>query len=341
VKAADLARLLGGDFRGEPDREIIGAAGLEDAGEGYVSFVADKKGLPLAVKSRASCFIVGEFMEGLDAPQIRVENPQLAFARVLGRLYAAKLPPAGVHELAFVAGGAEVPSDASVGAFAYIAADAAIGAGTVIYPGVFVGEGTTIGRDCLLYPNVVIREGVTVGDRVIIHPGAVIGADGFGYFPHEGRHAKMPQVGGVVIGDDVEIGACTTIDRATTGNTVIGSGTKIDNLVQVAHNVSIGEHSIVISQAGIAGSCKIGSGVVLGGQTGLADHLTIDDGVMLAARSGVMHDLKKGVYAGAPAVPRRDFMRATSYFFKLPELAAKIKALEEKLANIERSRGDD
>lgn len=341
MKVADLAKLLGGELRGEPDREIVGAAGLEDAGEGHASFVADKKGLPLAAKSRASCFIVGEFMEGLDAPQIRVENPQLGFARLLGLLYEAKRPPAGVHELAFVAEGAEVSPDASVGAFAYISAGVAVGAGTAVYPGVFVGEGTTIGRDCLLYPNVVVREGVKIGDRVTIHPCAVIGADGFGYFQHKGMHAKMPQVGGVVIGDDVEIGACTTIDRATTGNTVIGRGTKIDNLVQVAHNVRIGEHSIVVSQAGIAGSCRIGTGVMIGGQVGLADHLTIDDGVVLAARSGVMNDLKKGVYAGAPAVPRRDFMRATSYFFKLPELAAKIKALEEKLANIERSRGDD
>lgn len=341
MKVGDVAKLLRGELRGEPDREIVGAAGLEDAGEGYVSFVADDKGLPLAMKSRASCFIVGRFMDGLDASQIKVEYPQLAFAQLLGRFYEAKHPLAGVHELAFVAGGATVSSDAAVGAFAYIAEGAAIGARTVIYPGVFVGEGTRMGEDCLVYPNVVIRDGVEIGDRVIIHPGAVVGADGFGYFPHEGKHVKMPQVGGVIIGDDVEIGACTTIDRATTGNTVIGKGTKIDNLVQVAHNVKIGEHSIIVSQAGIAGSCKIGSGVVLGGQAGLADHLTIDDGVMLAARSGVMHDLKKGVYAGAPAVPRREFMRATSYFFKLPELAAKIKALEEKLANIERSRGDD
>lgn len=341
MKLRDVAQLLGGELKGEPELEIKGVAGLDDAGEGCISFVADKKSLQQASESRASCFIVGDFMPGLDAPQIKVKNPQYAFARLLGHFHEAERPPAGVHRLAFVSDGASVSPDASVGAFACVLGGAAVGARTVIYPGAFVGEGSRLGEDCVIYPNVVIREGVTIGDRVIVHPGAVIGADGFGYVFNEGRHYKIPQVGGVVIGDDVEIGACTTIDRATTGNTVIGKGTKIDNLVQIAHNVKIGENSILVSQVGVAGSCNIGSYVVLGGQVGLADHLNIDDGVMLAARSGVMHDLKKGVYAGAPAVPRREFMRAISFFYKLPELNDRIKELEEKLDNIERSRGDD
>jgi UDP-3-O-[3-hydroxymyristoyl] glucosamine N-acyltransferase len=168
-----------------------------------------------------------------------------------------------------------------------------------------------------------------------------LGADGFGYVFQDGKHFKIPQVGGVVVGDDVEIGACTTIDRATTGNTVIGSGTKIDNMVQLAHNVNVGEHTILVAQVGIAGSCNIGRGVVMGGQVGLADHLTIDDGVIIGARSGVMHDLKRGVYVGTPALPRREAIRIVSLYHKLPELNDRIKELEEKLKKIEGGSGDD
>jgi UDP-3-O-[3-hydroxymyristoyl] glucosamine N-acyltransferase len=341
MKLREIALLLGGEVRGEPELEIKGVAGLDDATEGDISFIAGTTSIAQAGKSRASCLLVKKFITELEISQIQVENPQYAFAVLLGRFHEVPRPPAGVHGLAFVAGDATVSPDASIGAFAYVSGGATVGARTVIYSGAFVGEGSIIGDDCLVYPNVVIREGVTVGNRVILQPGAVIGSDGFGYVMHEGKHHKIPQVGGVIIGDDVEIGACTTIDRATTGNTVIGNGTKIDNLVQVAHNVSIGENAILISQVGIAGSCKIGNGVVLGGQAGIADHVSIADGTMLAARSGVMSDLKRGIYSGAPAVPRREFMRAVSFLYKLPELNDRIKQLEEKLGNIERSRGDD
>jgi UDP-3-O-[3-hydroxymyristoyl] glucosamine N-acyltransferase len=341
MKLREIALLLGGEVRGEPELEIKGVAGLEDAAEGDISYIADTKSISLARKSRASSVLVKEFIAELEMSQVQVANPQYAFAALLGRFHEVPHPPAGMHDLAFVADGATVSPDASIGAFAYISSGASVGARTVIYPGAFVGEGSAIGEDCLIYPNVVIREGVKIGNRVILQPGAVIGADGFGYVMHEGKHQKIPQVGGVIIGDDVEVGACTTIDRATTGNTVIGNGTKIDNLVQVAHNVSVGENAILVSQVGIAGSSKIGNSVVLGGQSGIADHVSIADGTMLAARSGVMSDLKRGVYSGAPAVPRREFMRAVSFLYKLPELNDRIKKLEEKLGNIERSRGDD
>jgi len=341
MKLRDVARLLGGELRGDAELEITGVAGIEDAVEGQISFVADKKSLEQAAESRASCFMVGDFVPGLGVPQIKVKNPHYSFAVLLEHFHGERRPAAGVHRLAFVAGDASLAPEVSVGAFAYVSEGASVGARTVLHPGVFVGEGSRLGEDCVIYPNVVIRDGVSIGDRVIIHPGAVIGSDGFGYVLHEGRHHKIPQVGGVVIGDDVEIGACTAIDRATTGNTVIGRGTKIDNLVQIAHNVKIGENSILVSQVGVAGSCNIGNYVVMGGQAGLADHINIDDGVILAARSGVMNDLKKGVYAGAPAVPRREFMRVISYFLKLPELNDRIRELEERLGNTERSGGDD
>ncbi len=341
MKLSEVARLLGGELKGREDLEIRGASGLVDAEEGHVSFVADKKSLPQALESRASSFIVGEFFSELDAPQIIVKKPIYSFAKLLGHFYTPARPNAGIHKLAVVEDGAVVSEEACVEAFARVSEGASIGARTVLHSGVFVGKGAGIGEDCIIYPNVVIREGVSIGNRVIIHPGAVIGSDGFSFVLHEGRHHKIPQVGGVVIGDDVEIGACTTIDRATTGNTVIGNGTKIDNLVQIAHNVKIGEHSILVSQVGVAGSCNIGNYVVMGGQVGLADHLNIEDGVMLAARSGVMKNLKKGIYAGSPAIPRREYMRAVSFLYRLPELNDRIKEIEKKLGNAERSRGDD
>lgn len=341
MKLIEVARLLGGELKGREDLEIKGASGLEDAEEGYISFVADKKNLSHALESRASSFIVGEFFPELDAPQIIVEKPVYSFAKLLGSFYTPPRPSAGIHRLALVEDDAVVSEEACIEAFVHVSEGASIGAGTVLHSGVFVGKGAGIGEDCIIYPNVVIREGVSIGNRVIIHPGAVIGSDGFSFVLHEGRHHKIPQVGGVVIGDDVEIGACTTIDRATTGNTIVGNGTKIDNLVQIAHNVKIGEHSILVSQVGVAGSCNIGNYVVMGGQAGLADHLNIEDGVMLAARSGVMKDLKRGIYAGSPAIPRREYMRAVSFLYRLPELNDKIKEIEKKLGNIERSRGDD
>ncbi len=338
MKLRDIARVLDGEISGEPELDIKGVAGIEDAREGDITYVADKKSIPLAKKSPASCVLVKDFIPELKITQLAVPDPRYAFAVLLGHFYEAPRPQAGVHDLAFVSDEASLAPEVSVGAFAYISGGASIGVRTVLYPGVFVGEGSSIGEDCLIYPNVVIREGVSVGDRVIVHAGAVIGSDGFGYVMHEKKHFKIPQVGGVTIGDDVEIGACTTIDRATTGSTVIGKGTKIDNHVQIAHNVKIGENSILVSQVGIAGSTNIGSNVMLGGQAGITDHVNIADGTILAARSGVMSDLKRGIYSGAPAVPRREFMRVVSYLYKLPELNERIKELEEKLGSIERRR---
>ncbi len=336
MKLRDIARVLDGEISGEPELDIKGVAGIEDAREGDITYVADKKSIPFAQKSPASCVLVKDFIPELKMTQLAVPDPRYAFAVLLGHFYEGPRLQAGVHDLAFVSDEASLGPEVSVGAFAYVSGGARIGARTVLYPGVFVGEGSSIGEDCLIYPNAVIREGVSVGDRVIVHAGAVIGSDGFGYVMRENKHFKIPQGGGVTIGDDVEIGACTTIDRATTGSTVIGNGTKIDNLVQIAHNVKIGENSILVSQVGIAGSTNIGSNVIIGGQAGITDHVNIADGTILAARSGVMSDLKKGVYGGAPAAPRREFMRVMSYLYKLPELNGRIKELEEKLDSIER-----
>ncbi len=338
MKLGEIAAMLGGKMSGDPDREIVGVAGIIEAREGDITFLSDKRLARECSGSKASAVVVRDFIPNLDKPQIAVRNPQYAFARLLEHFYARPVSPAGVSGLAFVSESARIAGDVSVYPLAYISDDAVIGTGTVIYPGVFIGNGTVIGENCILYPNVSVREGVLIGSRVIIHPGTVIGADGFGYVFEEGRHYKIPQVGGVVIEDDVEIGANVTVDRATTGNTVVGKGTKIDNLVQIAHNVHIGRNVILCGQVGVSGSTTISDGVVLGGQVGVADHASIEAGVMIGAQSGVFGQVKPGVYSGYPAIPHRDWLRSSAIFAKLPELSRKIKQLEEKIEVLERGR---
>jgi UDP-3-O-[3-hydroxymyristoyl] glucosamine N-acyltransferase len=213
---------------------------------------------------------------------------------------------------------------------------ASVGRGTRLYPGVFVGRESIIGEDCVLYSNVTVREGVTIGNRVIIHPGAVIGSDGFGFLQYDGRNHKIPQIGTVVIEDDVELGANVTVDRATYGATIIRRGTKVDNLVQIAHNVTIGEDNIIVAQVGIAGSSTTGHHVMIGGQAGVVDHVTIGDQVMIAARAGVTRDVASHeVVAGFPSMPRKAWLRSSGVFVKLPELRQQMRELERRLAELE------
>ncbi len=328
--------MLGGQIRGDGDGEIRGAAGVHEVKEGEITFLTDKRLIKECAESKASSVIVRDFISDLDKPQILVRNPLYAFAKALEYFYVKPFPPAFISTMAFVSPRAKIGKDVSIHAFAHISDDAVIGDNTVIFPGVFIGNDAVIGERCIIYPNVTIREKVTIGKRVIIHAGSVIGSDGFGYVFEDGKHYKIPQVGGVVIGDDVEIGANVAIDRAMTGNTVIGSGTKIDNLVQIAHNVKIGENSIIVAQTGIAGSTGIGNFVVLGGQVGVADHSQIDDGTMIGAQSGVFGHVSKGVYSGFPLMPHRDWLKAAALFARLPELNKRIRELEEKIKGLER-----
>ncbi|GAB4387310.1 MAG: UDP-3-O-(3-hydroxymyristoyl)glucosamine N-acyltransferase [Thermodesulfovibrionales bacterium] len=339
MKLREIAELLKGEVVGDPETEITGVAGAEDAGPGDITFAASKKHLALAGGGGAACVMVKEPVEGMGKAQLRVADPHYAFAVLLERFYPRPRKPGGVSPLAFVSESATLGAGVTVEAFAYVSDRASVGEGTAIGPGVFIGEAASLGRDCLIYPNVVVREKVAIGDRVIIHPGAVIGSDGFGYVQKEGRHHKIPQVGGVRVGNDVEIGANVTIDRATTGVTVIGDGTKIDNLVQIAHNVVVGRAAIIVAQAGVAGSTEIGDMVMIGGQVGVADHSKLAPGTMIGAQSGVMGEVARGVYSGSPAIPHRDWLRASSVFAKLPELQRRIKALEEKLEETERRLG--
>lgn len=335
MRLRELAVTLNGELKGKPDLDISGAAGIFDAKKGDVTFLSDKKLKQDCADSKASCVIVRDFIPELDKPQIKVNNPLYAFAKALEVFYVEPYKTAGISKEAFVSKKTKIGADVTIHPLSYISDNADIGDNTVIFPGVFIGNETVIGSECILYPNVTVREKVRIGNRVIIHSGTVIGSDGFGYVLEGGKHYKIPQVGGVIIGDDVEIGANVTIDRATTGNTVIGAGTKIDNLVQVAHNVRIGENSIIVAQTGIAGSTNIGSYVVLGGQVGIADHASIEDGCMVGSQSGVFGTLQKGVYSGSPAIPHRDWLRSTSIFARLPELMKKIRELEDRLNTAE------
>ncbi|HYA26415.1 MAG TPA: UDP-3-O-(3-hydroxymyristoyl)glucosamine N-acyltransferase [Thermodesulfovibrionales bacterium] len=335
MKLKELARMIGGEIVGDPEIEVRGAAGISEAKEGEITFLSDMKLAGKCAGSKASGVIVRDFVPEMGKTQLVVKNPLFAFVKVL-ELFSEPAQHAGISNDAFVSEKAKIGKGVSIYAFAFISDNAVIGDGTIIHPGVFIGHNTVVGSQCILYPNVTVRERVTLGNRVIVHSGSVIGSDGFGYVLEEGKHHKIPQVGGVIVGDDVEIGACVSIDRATTGNTLIGGGTKIDNLVQIAHNVRIGENTILAGQVGIAGSSEIGNFVVMGGQVGVADHSRVDDGAMVGAQSGIFGHLKKGVYSGAPAMPHRDWLKASALFARLPELNKKIRELEEKIKTLER-----
>jgi UDP-3-O-[3-hydroxymyristoyl] glucosamine N-acyltransferase len=335
-----LAEALGAALEGDAERIIRGVAPLETAGPDQISFVTHPKYLPLAASSRAGALLVGAEVKELRTPLLRAASPQTALIALLKLFYPAPPFQPGIHASALVASGSHIHPAASVGAFSVIQPRALIGARARIFPLVYVGEGVEIGEESTIYPNVVIREGVRIGRRVIIHAGAVLGADGFGYAFDGRAHQKIPQVGGVIVEDDVEIGANVAIDRATLGDTVVRRGTKIDNLVQIAHNVEIGQHAIVVAQTGISGSCRVGHGVVLGGQVGLADHVTLGDGVMLGAQSGVPGDIRAaGQYLGSPARPVAEARRIYAAMPRLPDLLKKVRALERRVRELEARLG--
>jgi len=335
VKLKELAPLLSGEILGDPEIEITGVSGINEAKDGDITFVSAKKYIKDISKCRASCVIVKDPLSGTGITQLKVSNPYLAFAKLLEHFYIKPGKPAGTSKDAIVSDKAEVGKNVSIFPFTYIADGASIGNGTTVYPYVFIGEKTTIGEDCVLHPHVTVRENVKIGKRVIIHAGTVIGSDGFGYVIEEGKHYKIPQVGGVIIEDDVEIGSNVSIDRATTGNTVIGKGTKIDNLVQIAHNVKIGNNSILAGQVGIAGSSEIGDYVILAGQVGIADHTKIESGTIIGAQSGIRGNVSTGAYSGTPAIPHKEWLKAQAIFTKLPELHKRLRELEEKIKEFE------
>lgn len=340
MKLKDIAAVLDGQIVGDAELEINGVAGISDAKDGDITFVADKKWLKRLKDCSASAVILKEEIQDLDKPQIIVKNPLYSFSKLLGIFYPASHPDKGISGYAFISPKASLGENVSVQPFVFISDGAKIGSGSIIYPNVFIGENAAIGSNCIIYPNAVIQHEVIIGNGVIIHSGAVVGSDGFGYVQEGGVYHKIPQSGTVIIEDDVEIGANTTIDRATTGTTIIGRGTKIDNLVQIGHNVRVGSNVILVSQTGIGGSSEIGDGVILGGQVGVADHVTIESGTMIAAKSGVMGRVTRGIYSGTPALPHKDWWKAIAIFNKLPELKRKVDDLEEKIRQMQKMHSD-
>jgi UDP-3-O-[3-hydroxymyristoyl] glucosamine N-acyltransferase len=329
----ELAKITGGELHGDPAGKITGAATLAEAAPGEITFFADPRYTLLLRKTRASAVLVPpDFSETIPAAQIRVENPSRAFEKIVLRLAPKPVEfPPGVHPSAIVDPHAKLGARVSIQPYAVIEAGASIGDGTVIGAQSYVGHETVIGPGCTLYPNVTIRERVRIGARVIIHSGAVIGADGFGFEIVHGRHQKIRQLGIVQIDDDVEIGANTTVDRARFGRTWIQEGVKIDNLVQVAHNVIIGKHSVIAAQTGISGSTRLGERVAMAGQVGIVGHVEIGDGTLVAPKSGIHKDVRGGVWFGYPAVPLAEAKRQIAWIHRLGKLFARVKAIEEKL----------
>lgn len=336
MKLSEIAQLFNGRVEGNPDIEISGVKGIEDAKEGDITYLVSTKHIDKLKNCQASALIVKEKVENFGGSQLLVDNPQLVFVKLLQLFYVKPHAYKGISDSAFVSKTCRIGNNVTVYPFSYIDEDVEIGDNTVIYPFTFIGKKSQIGSDCVIYSNVTIRERIKVGNRVIIHAGSVIGSDGFGYVFHEGKHEKIPQVGSVIIEDDVEIGACTAIDRATTGNTIIGKGTKIDNLAQIAHNVKIGQNCIVVAQVGIAGSSSIGHGCILAGQVGVADHAEIESGTIITAQSGVMPGkVEKGIFSGSPIMPHREWLKANAIFQRLPELYKKIREIEKKIKKME------
>ncbi len=333
LTVAEVARLAEGEVRGDPDVVVRGARPLEEAGPDDLSFVAEPRYYPYIEASRAAAVLVAR---GSDAPlpermaAVWVDDPRRALARILPALYPDEPPPAGVHPTAVVAGDAEVAATASVAPYAVIGAGSRVGPGARIGAHAVLGRGCAVGADAVVHAHATLHDGTVVGDRSVIHSGVRLGGDGFGFVWDGEGHRKVPQVGRVVIEEDVEIGANTTIDRGSIGDTVVGRGTKIDNLVQIGHNCRLGRHVIVVSQVGISGSTRVGDGAVLGGQVGVQGHIEIGAGARIGGQAGVFADVPAGeTWSGYPARPHREALRAQAGVFKLPELIRRLKALEK------------
>lgn len=338
ITLRQIHQVVGGDLVGSPDAMVTGLTSYEAAGPNDLTFVANDRILKTGGKTTAGAILSHRRLNEYVGPQLIVSNPTLAFALVAQTFFVPTSPPRGIDPTVVRGTDVRIGTDVSIWPGVTLGDRVTIGTRVTLYPGCFVGHDSSIGDDSLLYPNVVVREGCRIGARVIVHPGTVIGSDGFGYVQDQGRHHKIPQLGGVTIEDDVELGANVTIDRATLGQTVIKQGTKVDNLVQIAHNVTIGAHCIVVAQVGIAGSTKVGHHVMIGGQAGLADHLQIGDQVMIASRAGVNRSLESNqIVSGAPVMPHETWMKAQAVIPRLPELRQTVRAMEERLAQLEAS----
>lgn len=343
LTAAEIARRLGAELVGDGSVVIEGVGGVRDARPGEIAFVALPRYAAEAAHTKASALIVyKDWTAGAPCPILKVDRPDRAFAEV-ARWFAGPDPvyPPGIHPTALVHPSAKLGEGIHIGPYAVVEEDATIGDRTIVGAHCYIGHGVRIGADCRLFPHVSIREYCVIGQRVWLHNGTVIGSDGFGYdVDASGVRTKQPQIGIVVIGDDVEIGANVTIDRARFGKTRIGNGVKIDNLVQIGHNVVVGDHAVIVAQAGIAGSVIIGEKAILAGQAGIAGHLNIGAGAIVGGQAGVTKDVPPGAYViGFPAAPQKEVARQHAALARLPELRERLLALEKRLRELESRLG--
>lgn len=336
----DIARVVGGKVRGNGRVEIQSVSQLETASASQLAYAEGGRALDHAALSHAACILVIDSSCLPERTTIEVNDPKLAFIQAAEALRPALPQPSGIHPSAVVSAGATLGDEVYVGPHGVIEDEAQVGHGTRLMAGVCLGKGARVGAGCILHPGVILYPGAWVGDRVIIHAGVVIGGDGFGYVLAEGGYRKFPQMGGVVIEDDVEIGCNTTVDRGSLGTTVIGAGTKIDNLVQIAHNVRVGRHCVIAAQTGISGSVEIGDEVVIGGQVGIGDHVRIERRATIGSGAGILPGkiIREGsVMWGTPARPLAEFKKIYATLVRLPEIASKMKEISRKMPEDRRS----
>ena len=336
---AALAAYVEGELIGDGDVLIERVASLENAGKGEAAFIENEKFLEQAKQSKASCLILPMKVSSDDfACAIKVKMPKLAFARIAELLHPAKREMPSIHPTAVVHPTARVSEKAFIGSHVYVGEDSIIDEGVQIHAGSYIGANVHIGRDSILRPNVTVYDDVTLGQRVILHTGVVIGADGFGYVRDENEHLKFPQIGTVIIEDDVEIGANSCVDRGALGQTRIGRGTKLDNLVHVAHNVQIGERVIIVAMTGISGSVEIGDDVMMSGQVGIADHVRVENGAVIGAKSAVFPGkiVRRGVWCGIPIQPLEKYKRITANMNDLPQMREQLKELRKRVEELQR-----
>ncbi len=327
-----ISEQIEGKLYGDPSIIINKIAPLESASDGDISFLANPRYKKFLTTTRASAVLVEKEIEGVNAALIVVKNPYIAFQKLITLFQPEKRDKSGIHETSVIDKSCILEENVCIGEFTVVENNCNIGKNTLIYPFVYLGSNITIGENCVIYPFVSIRENTVIGNNVILHSGTVIGSDGFGFAQVSEKHKKIPQIGNVVIEDNVEIGSNCSVDRAAFGSTVIHKGTKLDNLIQVAHNVEIGSNSVIASQTGISGSTKIGSGVMIGGQAGIGGHITVGDKSMIGGQAGVTKSVSSNtIVSGYPAREHKEAKRLEAYIRKLPELYKRIKELEKRI----------
>ena len=340
--AQQIADFLNGIVEGNPAAKVNDFSKIEEGKPGTLTFLANEKYERFVYQTKASIVLVNnDFVPAMpiEATLIKVQNAYASLAMLLELVEQSKVKKNGVNSSAYIAKTASVDDDCYIGALAYIGENAKIGKACRIYPHVYMGDNVTVGNNSILYPHSVIYHDCSIGNNCIIHAGAVIGSDGFGFAPENGQYKKIPQLGNVVIEDDVEIGANTTIDRAVMGSTMIHQGVKLDNLIHIAHNVEVGHHTVMAAQTGIAGSTKIGDNCLLGGQVGVIGHLQIGDQVQIGAQSGIMKNVQENArMMGSPAITLRDHLRSIVIIEKLPELYKTINILEREIKELKKNK---